>query len=206
MIGLLGHKGTLLAHGHPIIHQDTQVLLCRAPFQHVSPWPVVMHEVIPPQVQDSKFAPVHQVSLCPALQSVLVLLSGSTVLWRVGHSSQLCIISKLAEGAFYPFIQVIDEDLEHRTQYWLWGAPLVIELQLDSAPLITTLWALLDGWMSVLNPKLLFKILHVLAQSSYQKFWFEGLRYLLHSVLPRKRLRENWNLAKSCPKLSSWLW
>ena len=30
-IGLLGHKATLLAHSQPVVHQDIQVLLCRAP-------------------------------------------------------------------------------------------------------------------------------------------------------------------------------
>jgi len=36
-IGLLGHRGTLLAHSQPVFHQDTQVLLLRSLFQQVSP-------------------------------------------------------------------------------------------------------------------------------------------------------------------------
>ena len=36
-IGLLGTQGTLLAHGHPVIHQDTQVPLHRAALQLVLP-------------------------------------------------------------------------------------------------------------------------------------------------------------------------
>jgi len=36
-IGLFGNHGTLLAHGHLVIHQDTQVPLCRAALQQVSP-------------------------------------------------------------------------------------------------------------------------------------------------------------------------
>jgi len=32
-IGLLGHRGPLLARGQSLAHQDTQVLLLRAPFQ-----------------------------------------------------------------------------------------------------------------------------------------------------------------------------
>jgi len=36
-IGLLGHKGTLLAHDRLTVHQDTQVLLHRVPFQQISP-------------------------------------------------------------------------------------------------------------------------------------------------------------------------
>jgi len=54
----------------------------------------------------------HQVPLHSTLQSVQVSLNGSTAFWCVSHSSQLCIISKLTEGGLYPFIQVIDEDVE----------------------------------------------------------------------------------------------
>ncbi|PKU40437.1 sterol regulatory element-binding protein cleavage-activating hypothetical protein [Limosa lapponica baueri] len=36
-IGLLGHKGTLLAPGHPIVHQDSQVFRLRAALQQVTP-------------------------------------------------------------------------------------------------------------------------------------------------------------------------
>ena len=35
--GLLGHQGTLLAHGQLAVHQNSQVLLHRAAFQQVSP-------------------------------------------------------------------------------------------------------------------------------------------------------------------------
>ena len=36
-IGLLGSQGTLLAHGHPVVHQDTQVPLRRAALQQFRP-------------------------------------------------------------------------------------------------------------------------------------------------------------------------
>jgi len=39
------------------------------------------------------------------------LLNGINLV--VSHSSWVCIISKLAEGGLYPFIQVVDEDVEH---------------------------------------------------------------------------------------------
>ena len=56
--------------------------------------------------------------LCPNLQLVQVSLNGSTGFWCVSHSFQLCIISKIAEGVLYPFIQVIDEDAEQiQAQY-----------------------------------------------------------------------------------------
>ena len=34
---LTGHQGTLLAHGHTVGHQDSHVVLCRAPIQHSAP-------------------------------------------------------------------------------------------------------------------------------------------------------------------------
>lgn len=56
--------------------------------------------------------------LHPTLQPVQVLLYGSTSFWCVSHSSQLWIISKFAEGAFHPFIQITDEDVGRDwTQY-----------------------------------------------------------------------------------------
>ncbi|XP_052556631.1 uncharacterized protein LOC128089357 isoform X2 [Tympanuchus pallidicinctus] len=119
-IGPLGHKGTLLAHGQPVVHQDTQVPLCRAPLQQLIPQPVLVHAIIPPQMQDSTLAFVkpHLVVFCPALQPVQVSLNGSTAFRHVSQSSQLCIISKLAEGGHYPLIKVIDEDVEQdRTQH-----------------------------------------------------------------------------------------
>lgn len=32
-IDFLGHQGTLLACGQPVVHQDIQVLLCKTPLQ-----------------------------------------------------------------------------------------------------------------------------------------------------------------------------
>ncbi|PKU46224.1 hypothetical protein llap_3448 [Limosa lapponica baueri] len=119
-IGLVGHKGTLLPHGHPVVHQDSQVFFHKAALQHVSPQPVLVQEVIPPQVQHPRLALVefHQVPLCPTLQPVQVSLYGSTAFSCVSHSSQFRIINKLAEGPFHLFIQVIDEYIEEAwTQY-----------------------------------------------------------------------------------------
>ena len=64
-VALLGTQGTLLAHGHPVIPQHTQVPLCRAALQQVSPKPVLVPGVVPPQVQDPALALVepHQVPL-----------------------------------------------------------------------------------------------------------------------------------------------
>ena len=101
-IGLLGTQGTLLAHGQPIVHQDTQVPLRRPALQQVVPKPLLMHGVVPPQVQDLALALVepHQVPLCPDLQPIQVTLNGSTAFWCIYHTSRFCVVSKLAEGTF----------------------------------------------------------------------------------------------------------
>jgi len=101
-----------------------------------------MHTVIPPHVMDPTLALVepHQVSSCPTLQPVQVLLNGSTAFWCAIHSSQLCIISKLAETGLYPYIHVISEDISKtRPSINPWGAPLATGLQPDCVPLFTTL-------------------------------------------------------------------
>jgi len=65
-----------------------------------------MHAVIPPQLQHPMLVLVeaHWVSIHPTLQPVWVSVSGSTAFWCINHSSQLHIVSKLAEDALYPFI------------------------------------------------------------------------------------------------------
>ena len=46
------------------------------------------------------------------------MLYGSEAFWCVSHSSQLCSISKPAEDALCPFIQVTNKGVEHdQTQY-----------------------------------------------------------------------------------------
>ncbi|XP_072188321.1 uncharacterized protein [Excalfactoria chinensis] len=74
-------------------------------------------------MQDSTLAYVkpHPVSYCPALQPVQVSLNGRTAFRRVSQSSQLRVISKLAEGGHYPLIKVVDEDVE---QDWTQHRPL----------------------------------------------------------------------------------
>jgi len=82
-----------------------------------------VHGVVPPPVQDPSLALVelHQVPLPRILQPVQVSLNGSTAFWCIYHSSQFCVISKLAEGTLCPFIQVIDEEAE---QDWAKYSPL----------------------------------------------------------------------------------
>ncbi|GAB0183439.1 mitochondrial enolase superfamily member 1 [Grus japonensis] len=54
----------------------------------------------------------HEVPIGPFPQPVQFPLDGSTTFWCINHSSQWCVISKLAEVAFYPIFQIIDEDVE----------------------------------------------------------------------------------------------
>ncbi|PKU41353.1 hypothetical protein llap_8340 [Limosa lapponica baueri] len=92
-VGLLGHKGTLLAHGQ-LVHEVSQAPLCGGAFQ--------------------------QVPLRPTLQPVWVSLYDDTAFWCVSHSSQFCVISKLAESRLCPFIYVIDEYVELATVHVRW--------------------------------------------------------------------------------------
>ena len=83
-----------------------------------------MHAVIPPQMQYTTLTLVepHHVPLHQTLRPVQISLNASTAFWCVRHFSQVSIIRKLVEGAFYLFTQVIDEvDKQHQTQYQLWG-------------------------------------------------------------------------------------
>jgi len=88
-----------------------------AALQQVRPEPVLVHGVVPPQVQDPALMLVelHEVPLHPTLQYVQVSLNGSTTFWCICHSSQLGVISKSAEGTLSPFMQVIGEEVE---QHW----------------------------------------------------------------------------------------
>ena len=76
------------------------------------PQPVPIPVVIPSQVQDFTLAFVKPrlVYCCPALQSVQVLLNGSTAFKCVSHSLQFCIITVLAEGGHCPLIKAVDEE------------------------------------------------------------------------------------------------
>jgi len=68
------------AHCWLVVHKHSQIPLRTATFQQVHPKPVLVHGVVPPQVQDPALALVelHQVPLCPTFQPVQVTLNGST--------------------------------------------------------------------------------------------------------------------------------
>ena len=76
-IDLLGHKGRLLAHP-----------------QHT----------VPPGLPGLSLQSCSPAGPCPAssFHPAEVPLNGSTALWGISHSSQLCVINKVAEGAHHP--------------------------------------------------------------------------------------------------------
>ena len=75
-------KGTLLNPGQLLVHQDPQVLFCKAAFQMVGPQPVLLSGVIPTQMQDFAFSLVElrEIPLILIIQSVKVPLNGNTIL------------------------------------------------------------------------------------------------------------------------------
>lgn len=59
----------------------------------------------------------YNIPLCPNLHPVQLLLSDRTDFSCVSHSSLLCVISKVAEGALYLIIQVTDDVKQDEMQY-----------------------------------------------------------------------------------------
>jgi len=71
-IGFLGHKGTVLAHGNPAVHQDPQVPFPYAALQQVGSQALRGTGVVLTQMQDSTLALVvfNYISPLPTLQPV----------------------------------------------------------------------------------------------------------------------------------------
>ncbi|KAK4810572.1 hypothetical protein QYF61_004535 [Mycteria americana] len=113
-IGFLGRLGALLAHIQAAVHQHPQVLLCQAAFQSLFPKPVALHGVAVAQVQDLALSLVepHTVDLGPSIQPVQVPLQTLPTLQQINTPTQLGVICKHAEGAFDPFVQIIDKDIK----------------------------------------------------------------------------------------------
>ncbi|GAB0183112.1 cAMP-dependent protein kinase inhibitor alpha [Grus japonensis] len=123
MVGFLGCKRTLLAHVELLINQYPQVLLLRAAFNSFFTQPVVLLGIEPTHVQDLALGLVelHEVHIGPPLQPVKVPLDGIPSLQRVNHTTQLGVVSNLAEGALDPTVHVADKDVE---QCWSQYRPL----------------------------------------------------------------------------------
>ncbi|KAK4811354.1 LOW QUALITY PROTEIN: hypothetical protein QYF61_027583 [Mycteria americana] len=105
-------QGTLLTHIEPAVNQHPQVPFCRAALQPLLSQSILVSSVTPSQVQNLAFVLIkfHAIDDCPMLQSIP--LQGLLPLKRVNSTSQIGIISKLADGAFNPCIQIVDKNIE----------------------------------------------------------------------------------------------
>ena len=81
---------------------------------HLTTQHVIVHGVIPSRTQDLAFPLVelHDVPVSPFLLHVEVPLNCSTTSWCISHSSQFCTICKLSDGALYPIILIIIEEVK----------------------------------------------------------------------------------------------
>lgn len=57
----------LLFYVKLVVHQDPEVLLCRAAFHQVTPQPLLVHGAVPPQVKNFafEFAELHEIPAGP---------------------------------------------------------------------------------------------------------------------------------------------
>lgn len=103
--GLPCCKGMMITYGQLSVHQDPHVLCCTDALQTVGPQQVLMCRAVSPQMQEEYavcLVELHEVLVSPFLLPVEVPLDSSTTLLSISHSSQFCVISKLAEGRFHP--------------------------------------------------------------------------------------------------------
>ncbi|KAK4811360.1 hypothetical protein QYF61_027589 [Mycteria americana] len=88
--------GTLLTHIEPAVNQHPQVPFCRAALQPLLSQSILVPGITPCQMQNPAFIP----------------LQGLLSLERVNSTSQIGIISKLADGAFNSCLHIIDKNIE----------------------------------------------------------------------------------------------
>jgi len=74
---------------------------------------MLMPGVVSPRVKDFAFLLVklQEISVSPFPQVVGVPLNGSMTFWCISHSSQFCVISKIAEGTLSPVVQIINKNV-----------------------------------------------------------------------------------------------
>ncbi|PKU43822.1 rna-directed dna polymerase from mobile element jockey-like [Limosa lapponica baueri] len=86
--------------------------LCKDAFQPGGPQLVPVCGVVPSQKQNFALPLVElpEVPVSPFLQLIQVSLDGNLSFSCIGPCSQFCVICKLAEGALYTIIQIINEN------------------------------------------------------------------------------------------------
>lgn len=104
------------------------------------PQPVQVHGVVLPQMLDPAFtlAEFHTFLLCPSLQPVTILLKGCTAFQGISHSSQLGVVTELAEAASASSSKSLMHKLNnsgHSTDPW----GTVTGLQQEPVPSMRTL-------------------------------------------------------------------
>lgn len=88
--------------------------------QPVSPRPVLLHQAVVFQMQNEALALIElqEASVWPLFQFIKVLLNDSSLLQCFKCSTQFTIICKLSKSAFWPIVEVINENItQHLTHY-----------------------------------------------------------------------------------------
>lgn len=117
------HKIMLLTQGQTGIHQNSQVLFCKAVFHPEIPQPLLRHGIFTSQGQNFAlpFAELCGIPIGPFLQSVEVPLDACTTLRCISCFLNFCVTCRLAEGTLCPSLEVINEDVKW---YRTWHQPL----------------------------------------------------------------------------------
>ncbi|KAJ7404971.1 testosterone 17-beta-dehydrogenase 3-like [Willisornis vidua] len=112
-LGFLRCKLTLLAHVWHFVHENSQVLLCRAALNNFFQ-SVLVSEIAQSQVHHFAlvFIELHEVLIFQLLNFVQVPLEHIPFFCCVSFTAQLHVICKLAEGALDPSVCAIDEDIK----------------------------------------------------------------------------------------------
>ncbi|PKU36192.1 hypothetical protein llap_13505 [Limosa lapponica baueri] len=121
VVVFLGREHTLLAQAELPISHHLQVL--RAALNPFSTQPILVLGIAPTDMQDLALALVElqEVHTGPSLKPVKISLDGIPSLQHIDGTTQLGVISKLAEGALKPTVSVANKDVK---QYWSQYQPL----------------------------------------------------------------------------------
>lgn len=123
---------TLLAQGQLVVPQDLQVLLNRTTFQHVGPYPVLVHQVLTTCRTLNCFCWVSKGSVLPIPAVHEILLKVCAALWGYWPLlSSFCPQQVSRGGTLIPSSRLMDKLSNTGSSINPWGTPLVTGLQLD---------------------------------------------------------------------------
>ena len=113
-IGLLGYEHTLPGHVELLVNQHPQVVLLRVSPNPFSDHPVSVLGIALTHVQDLAHGLVelHEVLTGPPLKPVKGPLDGIHSPQHVSGTTQLGVVSKLAEGALNPTVNATSKDVK----------------------------------------------------------------------------------------------